>query len=153
MALALPHPQRRPGRVARTFRLVIGFVYLFGAPTHVYFAVFDPDGYRGMSEWAPPITSVSRTFWDSWFVPNARVLALLLAAAELTIAILILSRDSWTRLGLAAAALFHVALAAIFGMWAYTLPMIVALAYVANFEFPDGPIARLVERVRGVEHR
>jgi hypothetical protein len=100
-----------------------------------------------MSEWSPPITSASRTFWESWFIPNARVFALLLAAGELALALLIVSRAGWTRLGLAAATFFHVALAAIFGMWFYTVPMILVLGSMTTLEFADGPMAGLVRRI------
>jgi hypothetical protein len=89
--------------------MFIGLVYLFGAPTHVYFALWNPDGYRGMSDWAPPITSLSRDFWLSWFLPNARYLGLLIAVVEVAVAVLILSRGHGTRLGFGAATLFHVA--------------------------------------------
>jgi hypothetical protein len=138
----------RPGRIARGFRITVGLVYLFGAPTHVYVGLVDPDGYRAMSEWSPPVTQVSRTIWESWFIPNARYLALLLVIGELTIATLILARGWWTRLGFAFAATFHVALAALFGMWVYTVPMAVALAYMTAVEFSGGPAARLVDQAR-----
>jgi hypothetical protein len=135
---------REPGCIARGFRIFIGLVYLFGAPTHVYFALWNPDGYRGMSDWSPPITSLSRDFWLSWFLPNARYLGLLIAVVELIVAVLILSRGRTSRLGFGAAALFHVALAALFGMWPYTVPMILVLAYMVRFDFPRGPTDRFV---------
>jgi hypothetical protein len=38
---------RKPGMAAHGFRLVIGLVYLVGAPTHVYMALAKPSLYRG----------------------------------------------------------------------------------------------------------
>lgn len=124
--------------------MLIGIVYLFGSPVHVYFALFNAEGYRGMSDWAPPITAASERFWFSWFLPNARYFGLLIAVVELSIAVLILSRGLPTSLGLAAATAFHLALTAIFGMWPYTVPMVLLLSYAARFEFSPGPTARLV---------
>ncbi len=136
------------GRLARTFRIVIGLVYLFGAPTHVYFALMDPAGYRGMSEWAPPVTAVSRVLWEDWFLPNAHYLGLLIAAGELGIALLILSRGRAARLGFVGATAFHLSLAALFGMWPYTVPMAIVLGHMTTLEFTDGPALRLLRRVR-----
>jgi hypothetical protein len=124
--------------------MLIGLVYLLGAPTHLYFALFNTDGYRGMSDWSPPVTAASRAFWVDWFLPNARYLGLVIAAGELAIAILILSRRAGTKLGFACAASFHVALAALFGMWPYTIPMFVVLALMVRFDFESGPTARLL---------
>ena len=137
-----------PGRIAQACRIGIGFVYLFGAPTHVYFALFNPKGYEGMGEWSPPYLEVSRVFWESWFLPNARYLGLAIAAAELAIALMILGRGRAARFGLVAAAGFHVALAVLFGMWPYTLLMFVGLVYLATLDFNDGPSAWLVRRMR-----
>jgi hypothetical protein len=100
-----------------------------------------------MSEWAPPVTSLSRTFWESWFLPNVRYLGLVIAAAELTIAALIFGRGAATRLGFACATAFHTALAVLFGMWPYTVPTTLLLAAMTRVEFPDGPAMRLWSHV------
>jgi hypothetical protein len=80
--------------------------------------------------------------WESWFLPNARYLGLLVAAFELTVAVRILSRGRVTRVGFVGTLVFHIALAGIFGMWPYTIPMIAALGYMLRFDFPSGPFAR-----------
>jgi hypothetical protein len=91
---------------------------------------------------------MSRTFWESWFLPNARYLGLAIAAGELVIALLILGRGRWTRAGLVCATLFHLALAALFGMWPYTVPMVLVLGHMTTLEFPAGPVARVIGRLR-----
>ena len=137
---------RQPRGAARAFRTLIGLVYLFGAPTHLYFALVNPAGYRDMGAWAPPITPLSREFWDAWFIPNARFFGVTLAFAELAIALLILSRGRATALGFIAATGFHLALAALFGMWPYTVPTALLLAYMTTLEFDDGLATRLISR-------
>ncbi len=142
---------REPGRVARAFRISVGLVYLLGAPTHVYFALANRKGYRDMSEWAPPISELSRLFWETWFLPNARLLGLGIALIELTVAALIFSRGMATRLGFLGALKFHGLLSALFGMWPYTIPMMVALAFMVTFHFERGPVDVLVRRL-SVDH-
>jgi hypothetical protein len=114
--------------VASGFRHILAGVYLLGAPTHVYFALWNAAGYRGMSDWSPPWNGVGEWFWFDVFLPYATVFGLLVAVAELAIGIALLSR-SGARGGLVAAALFHMTLFAIFGMWPYTIPMIVAIVW------------------------
>jgi hypothetical protein len=125
---------REPGAFVRGFRAMLGLVYFFGSPTHVYFALENPKGYRDFSEWAPPTSELSRDVW-AWFLSNAQHLALLIAAFELVVAVLIFYGGRATTVGLSGALGFHLTLAAMFGMWPYTLPMILLIGWTARFGF------------------
>jgi hypothetical protein len=114
---------------------LLGFTYVVGSPIHIYFALVKPMGYRDMSEWAPPVSELAREFWYVWFLPNARIFALVIAGFEIAVGILIVRGGSATRWGLVGALGFHLALAGIFGMWPYTVPMIVVIAWALSYDF------------------
>jgi hypothetical protein len=124
----------RPGRLARGFRALLGLVYVLGSPTHVYLAVANTEAYRAFSEWAPPTSEISRSLWN-WFLSNARYLALLIAAFELAVGLLILKGGGPTKVGLLGALGFHIVLAAMFGMWPYTVPMILLIGWMLRYDF------------------
>lgn len=124
-----------PPRFLGAFRTVLGFTYVVGCPVHIYFALANPMGYRDMSKWAPPVSELAREFWYVWFLPHARIFALVIAAFEIAVGILILRGGSATKWGLVGALGFHLALATIFGMWPYTVPMIVLIAWALRYDF------------------
>lgn len=119
---------------------MLGLVYLFGSPIHVYFS-FNAPAYHDFSEWAPPITELSREVW-TWFLSNAQVLALLLAMFELLVSVLILWGGQATRLGLIGALGFHLILASMFGMWPYTVPMVFLIGWSLRYDFERAFIRR-----------
>ena len=127
--------RKSPGRFMRVFRVVLGLIYFFGSFSHVYFGLTQPGSYRDFSRWAPPLNAPARELWFVWFLPRANVLALVIAAFEITVGILILRGGSATRLGLAGALGFHLALAVMFGMWPYTIPMILLITWALRYEF------------------
>jgi|CXWK01.1.fsa_nt_gi hypothetical protein len=125
---------REPGAFLRGFRAVLGLIYFFGSFSHVYFGLANPGAYRDFSDWAPPTSEPARDTW-TWFLSDARYLALVLAAFEMLVAVLILYGGRATKLGLLGALGFHVVLALMFGMWPYTLPMIVLLGWSLRYDF------------------
>ena len=82
---------------------------------------------------APP-SFCSRCLWN-WFLSNARYLALLIAAFELAVGLLILKGGRPTKVGILGALGFHVVMAAMFGMWPYKVPVILLIGWVLRYDF------------------
>jgi hypothetical protein len=76
--------------------------------------------------------------WRSALVPNVHVLIPMLAAFEIAVGLLILSRQT-RRIGIVCAFGFSVALMLFgFGFWAWSLPVIALLAFFWHFESLGG---------------
>lgn len=125
---------RSPGVGFRVLRIVVGLVYTFGSASHVYFALGNPDAYADFSKWAPPLSEPARDLWG-WFLDHASTLALGIALFEIVVGVAILAGGKATKLGLAAALAFHLALTVLFGMWPYTLPMLGLLALSLRYDY------------------
>ena len=100
-------PARRVerARTGRRIRCGIALLYAAGSVVHVLFGMFRPGIYRsfaGESEWR-----FVRDGWRDVFMAEPRAWALLLAAGEAVIAVLLLQ---WRAAGYTAVALFTVAL-------------------------------------------
>lgn len=77
-----------------------GFVavwYLLGWLTHIGFAIFNPDIYKNFGYTAlwPGFTQV----WQNTIMPHISVYALLLAALEITVGLLLINKGIWVKLG------------------------------------------------------
>jgi len=79
--------------------------YLLGSLVHVKFGLTNNHiyGILGRSS----LFAASRELWASTIMPNITLFALLLAAFEMTVGILILSKGRYVRIGLAASVLFN----------------------------------------------
>lgn len=101
-----------------------GFVALFasGAAIHTVLALTTPDSYDGFADTA--FFGWTTDAWQNIFMAHPTLWALLLAAAELTIAVLLVKTR---HLGYLAVILFHLALM-LFG-WGFWLWCVSALAF------------------------
>lgn len=101
-----------------------GFVALFasGACIHVILALATPRSYDGFAD--ASFFGWVRDGWQNVFMAHPTLWALLLAAAELTIAVLLVKAH---RIGYVAVILFHLALM-LFG-WGFWLWCVPALAF------------------------
>ncbi len=85
-----------------------GFIsiwYLLGWISHVYLGLFSPDTYSvfGTTAIFPAFTQL----WQNFFMPRITIFALLLAAFEITVGILIIIRGKWVKYGLVLSLLFN----------------------------------------------
>jgi hypothetical protein len=90
----------------RTFaRSFVALWYLLGWLSHVYLALFAPETYRvfGATALIPGFTSL----WATLIMPNITFFALMLAAFEVLLGGLLVSRGRWVKAGLALSLLFN----------------------------------------------
>ena len=86
-------------------RLLIAPLYLLGWLSHVYLGLNNPEIYRpfGQTALIPAFTS----FWNSVVMPQITALALLLAAFEIVVGILLISKGKWVKIGLVLSIAFN----------------------------------------------
>jgi hypothetical protein len=110
---------------ATAWRAILwGFVALFGsgAAIHTFLALVTPDSYQPFADAA--LFDWTRDAWQQIFMAHPTIWALLLAAAELTIASLLVRAR---RIGYVCVILFHLALMLFgWGFWLWSVP---ALAF------------------------
>ena len=86
-------------------RLLIATWYLLGWVSHVYLGLNNPEIYRpfGQTALIPAFTS----FWYNVVMPQITAFALLLAAFEVEVGILLVSKERWVKIGLALSIAFN----------------------------------------------
>ena len=86
-------------------RTFVALFYLLGWVSHVYLGLFAPETYRvfGGTALIPAYT----TLWYNVAMPNITALALLLAAFEVLVGGLLISRGKWVKAGLILSLLFN----------------------------------------------
>lgn len=86
-------------------RLFFALWYLLGSLVHLKFGLLNNHIYEifGRSS----LFAASRELWTSVVMPNITLFALLLAAFEMVVGILILSKGRYVRIGLTASVLFN----------------------------------------------
>ena len=97
-----------------------GFVALFGsgAGIHTFLALVTPNSYDGFADAA--LFDWTHSAWQEVFMAHPTVWALLLAAAELIIAVLLVKAP---RIGYLAVIAFHLALMLFgWGFWLWSVP-------------------------------
>jgi hypothetical protein len=122
--------ERAGSRPGRTLRYGIAAIYASGAVIHTGFALFRPGVYRPFADESP--FGWVRDAWRDIFMAEPRMWALLLAAGELLIAILLLRRAV---LGYVVVVLFTLSLV-LFG-WGFLLwsgPFLAAVALAMILE-------------------
>ena len=124
----------RRERVVRLGRRLVGGLFLVGGGVHVGVVAADAEAYRGFGE-MPGVLAPIRTAWRDVFMAHPSALGLAVAAGELAIGVAILVGGPWARWGLAGAIAFHVALL-LFGLWPWSVPMLVVLALLLRAERP-----------------
>ncbi|HEY9343969.1 MAG TPA: hypothetical protein VIQ53_01600 [Inquilinus sp.] len=113
-----------------------GFVALFasGACVHVYLALTTPDSYRPFADGA--LFGWVYDGWQNIFMADPTLWALLLAAAELTIAVLLVKSP---RAGYVAVIAFHLALMCFgWGFWLWSVPALCFAIPAARHAFRAG---------------
>jgi hypothetical protein len=71
---------------------------LLGWPTHIYFGLFKPEIYQNFGDtglW-PGFTHI----WQTVIMPHICLFALLLAAHEIVVGLLLINKGIWVKLGL-----------------------------------------------------
>jgi len=91
--------------------VVRGFValwYLLGWISHIYLGLFSPETYRVFGETA--LFPFIRTLWQLWIFPHITLCALLLAAFEIAVGLLLINKGKWVKYGLAFSICFNLCL-------------------------------------------
>ena len=88
--------------VVRTF---VALWYLLGWLLHVYLGLSAPETYRLFGETA--LISACTIFWHNIVMPYITVFALLLAAFEVLVGCLLISKEKWVKIGLIFSILFN----------------------------------------------
>ena len=115
-----------------------GFIALFGsgAAVHFFLALTTPDSYSPFADGA-----LFDWVYDAWqhiFMPHATTWALLLALAELTIAVLLVKTP---RVGYLAVIAFHLALMCFgWGFWFWSVPALAIALLAAHHAFQVRPV-------------
>ena len=86
-------------------RLLIAPWYLLGWVIHVYLGLFNPEIYRSFGKTS--LIPMFAQFWDGVVMPQITVFAILLAAFELVVGILLISKQRWVKIGLALSITFN----------------------------------------------
>lgn len=119
---------RHPDRLGRNLRYGIALLYAAGAVVHVLLGTFRPQSYRSFAD--ESVLSFVRDGWHDVFMAQPRAWALMLAAGEAVIAVLLLE---WRVLGYVVVVLFTAALV-LFGwgflLWSAPFLAVVVLAMV-----------------------
>lgn len=116
-------------RVTRWIRLGLAAMFLLGGLIHLLLVTTMPEVYKNFAVTSP--FAAVRDAWRMWFVPHTVLWGSAQAVFELVLAILLVMGGRWSRLALAGAIGFHLALIA-FG-WAYLLwsgPMIALMVWL-----------------------
>lgn len=134
----------RLSALAEAGRAVLGLVYAGGAVVHLQFWLTNREVY---AEITPFIRfGWYQTAWTDLVIPNLGLLLPLLAVFELTVAVALLSRGSYTKWGLLLGAAFNLTIAPL-GFW---WPANVALAAVhlalLRFVYADATITVIKHR-------
>ena len=79
-------------------RSFIAIWFLFGWMIHVYLAITSPQIYQVFG--STGIIPGYEQFWTNWIMPNITFWALLLAAFELCVGLMIIYKDKWVKIGL-----------------------------------------------------
>lgn len=107
---------------------IVGVVFLVGSGFHVGLIVTNPGLYAGFADAGiPPFVAPA---WQTVVMSNPRVWMGLVAGFELATGILLLRGGRATRIGIIAAAAFHLVLM-LFGWWywVWALPFLAFLAW------------------------
>ncbi len=87
-------------------RIFVSLWYLLGWTAHVYLGIFAPEIYRpfGKTALLPTCTNI----WVDFIMPYITVWTFTLAAFEILVGILIVSKGSWVKAGLILSILFNI---------------------------------------------
>jgi len=129
----LQHKIVQPDPIRVRSTILAGFVLIFGlgAFVHAGLAIGNPTAYRPFADAA--LFGWVRDGWQDIFMAAPRLCALLLAAGELLIAVLLIVAR---RLGYSAVIVFHLALMLFgWGFWLWCVPALAFAVPAAGYEF------------------
>jgi len=92
--------------VSNVARVFFALWYLFGSLVHVKFGLTNNRIYERFG--STSLFSASRELWTTMVMPNITFFTLLLAAFEMATGILMLSKDRYVKVGLAASVVFNI---------------------------------------------
>ena len=116
-----------------------GFFTCMGG-VHVGLVAADTSVYEPFADGA--LFGFVRTGWSEVFMAAPAVWALLLAAAEITVGVLLLVGGRAARVGWVATIVFHLLLMLFgFGIWLWSVPAIAFLAWAARRDWPTLTLA------------
>jgi hypothetical protein len=132
-------------RVAEVLRALFGVTYVGGAVVHVVYWATNRGLYAEITEFIR--FEWYRDLWTGFVLPNLGVLLPVLALFELAVAVAVLSRAQYAKLGLLVGAAFNVGLAPL-GFW-WPTNAVLAAAHLAllRFEYPETTVALVRNRV------
>jgi uncharacterized membrane protein YphA (DoxX/SURF4 family) len=86
-------------------RTFIAAWYLLGWMVHVFLAITSPQIYEGFG--TTGLIPGYDQFWTNWIMPHISFLAILLAAFELCVGLMIVNKGKWVKIGLAFSIAFN----------------------------------------------
>ncbi len=90
------------------YRFLFSLLYLLGWILHVYLGIWSPETYSGFSKTV--IFTPFQWTWSNVIIPNISIFALLLAAIELTIGLLMINKGKWVKIGVTLSLAFNICL-------------------------------------------
>lgn len=86
-------------------RIFVSLWFLLGWISHVYLGLTNPEMYRAFGKTA--LLPGYRTLWQNVVMPNITLFALLLAAFEIFVGVLLVNKGKWVKVGLVLSFLFN----------------------------------------------
>ncbi len=90
------------------YRLLFALFYLLGWMIHAYLGIWSPQTYNDFRKTL--IFSPFQWIWSNVIIPNISLFALLLAAFELAIGLLIINKGQWVKVGIGLSLAFNICL-------------------------------------------
>jgi uncharacterized membrane protein len=129
-------------QAARLF--VGGFFGVMGLVVHGLLVITNPEGYVGFAEQA--LLSFYREIGLFLTEPNPRAFGIVMLILEVTLAVLILSRGGWVKVGIFGAILFLVGISPLGFDVMPNLLLAAALVYLLTQDFPRDAFTMLRDR-------
>ncbi len=122
-------------KLSNAIRILMGIIYIFGAATNLIFALSNPQIYADFAAFS--IIPFYKTFWAEIVMPNVTTWILLVAAFEMVMALLILSKGKLVKIGLCGVIAFNLVLIPFwwFGWALINLAMALVQMFLLRLEY------------------
>jgi hypothetical protein len=137
--------RNRFARGAEVLRGLFGVMYVGGGLVHLVYWASNRELYGEITEFV--LFGWYRDLWTDLVLPNLGVLLPLLAVFEFAVAVAILSRRRYVKLGLALGAAFNVAIAPLGFWWPTNVALALAHLALLRVEYEDSSVALVRDRV------
>lgn len=128
-----PPTGREVGR--GTLRRAVGCFFLFTGGVHLGMVAADVEIYRHFADGS--MLPFVREAWDDVFMAHAVLWALLVMTGEIAMGLLLLRGGAAAKVGWVGVIAFHVCLLLFgWGFWAWSVPALVFLVWVARRDWP-----------------